>query len=177
MVGYEASSQRENGLRSLEMELAYLGGLCTGALMKRNLALPASQGGNADLDEDWEAIDESATDAYEMHSALLSKGFALDHPPTVNMALDGITPFSCNSNERLFLRNFVHCVTGTSGGRLAKWLQPESYVDVDKCRILLDQDDMRCNWPTIITVVTRDQYGEVVQVPNMRVSLHHVLYD
>ncbi len=86
------------------------------------------------------------------------------------MALGGVTPFSSHSNERSFLRNFVRCAVGTSGGRLAKWLQPESYVDVDKCLAFLDSEDMRCNWPTIITVVTRDQYGEVVQAPNMRVS-------
>ena len=84
-------------------------------------------------------------------------------------ALDGIIPFSCNKNERLFLRNFVHCIPNTSGGRLARWLQPESYVDVDACQVTFSVDDMRCNWPTIITVVTRDQYDDVVQVQNLRV--------
>ncbi len=177
VVGYEAVSLRDRGLRNLEMELAYLGGLCAASLMHRNLTLPNSSGGvGGESEEDWDLVEESAADAYEMHSALLSKGFALDNPLSINMALDGVIPFSCNSNERLFLRNFVQCAAGTSGGRLAKWLQPESYVDVDRCRILFDsEDDMRCNWPTIITVVTRDQYGDVVQVPNMRVGLQHSL--
>ena len=39
VVGYEAVSRREHGLQDLEMELAYLGGLCGSSLMKRNLQL------------------------------------------------------------------------------------------------------------------------------------------
>ena len=39
VVGYEAVSRREHGLQGLEMELAYLGGLCSSSLMKRNLQL------------------------------------------------------------------------------------------------------------------------------------------
>ena len=40
VVGYEAvNSRREHGLQGLEMELAYLGGLCSSSLMKRNLQL------------------------------------------------------------------------------------------------------------------------------------------
>ena len=81
-------------------------------------------------------IEESASEAFEMHSSLLSKGFALERPPNVQQALDGVIPFSFNSNERLFLRNFVTCTPGTSGGRLARWLQPESFVDVDQCEVL-----------------------------------------
>ncbi len=50
------------------------------------------------------------------------------------------------------------------------FFQPESYVDVDRCQVQFTLDDMRCNWPTIITVVTHDQYDDVVQVPNLRVS-------
>ena len=39
VVGYEAVSRREHGLQGLEMELSYLGGLCSSSLMKRNLQL------------------------------------------------------------------------------------------------------------------------------------------
>ena len=75
-------------------------------------------------EEDMEIAEESAAESYEMHSALLSKGFALQRPPSVHEALEGVIPFSCESKERLFLRNFVHCVSETSGGRLARYLQP-----------------------------------------------------
>ena len=77
---------------------------------------------------------------------------------------------SCHSNERLFLKDFVHCVPGTSGGRLSRWLQPDSYVDPARCEVLYSRDDMRCGWPAIVTVVTKDQYGDIVHVPNLKVS-------
>ena len=60
--------------------------------------------------------------------------------------LDGVIPFSFNSNERLFLRNFVNCTPGTSGGRLARWLQPESFIDVDQCEVHINSDDLKCKF-------------------------------
>ncbi len=44
---------------------------------------------------------------------------------------------SVNGKERQFLRDFVGAVEETSGGRLARWLQPESVVDPAKCQLLL----------------------------------------
>ena len=176
VVGYEGPSKKDEGLKGLEMELAFLGGTCAASLMKKNLPLAnvVGQGGDDDAEEDMDVIEESASEAFEMHSALLNKGFALERPPSVQQALDGVIPFSCNSKERLFLRNFVACTPNTSGGRLARWLQPESYVDVDQCEVLIDHDNMSCNWPTIITVVTRDQYGKPVRVPNLKVEVRAV---
>ena len=179
VVGYESDSNRTAGLKNLEMELAYLGGTCAASLMKRNMSLSLrptapTATGEAEQDEDMEVIDETAFESYEMHHNLLSKGFALERPPSVNEAIDGMVPFSCNSNERLFLRNFVHCVPNTSGGRLARWLQPESYVDVDRCKVHYNVDELCCHWPTIITVVTCDQYADVVQVPNLKVEVKAV---
>ena len=77
--------------------------------------------------------------------------------------------FSCHSNERLFLRDFVSCTGGTSGGRLARWLQPDSYVDIKCCEVLYAKDDLRAGWPSLVTIVTRDQYNEVVNAPGMKV--------
>ena len=91
-------------------------------------------------------------------------------PPNVQQALDGHIPFSYNSNERLFLRQFVNCTPGTPGGRLARWLQPESFIDVDQCEVHINSDDLKCNWPTIINITTHDQYGDVVQVPDLKVG-------
>ena len=34
-----------------------------------------------------DVVNEAAEEAYEMHSALLSKGFALERPPSVNEAI------------------------------------------------------------------------------------------
>jgi E3 ubiquitin-protein ligase MYCBP2 len=165
-------------MKNLEMELAYLGGVCAASLMRRTLPLSmTTASGNDELiqDEDMTLVEESATAVFDTHSALLGKGLALVNPPSVQQALDGAIPFSCSSNERLFLRHFVQCAANTSGGRLARWLQPESYVDVERCRVLLGgiggvSEDVRCGWPTTVTVVTHDQYDNAVQVPNMRVS-------
>ena len=61
----------------------------------------------------------SCPQVFAMHSQLLKKGFSLLRPPTISQALDGNLPFSCCSNERSFLKDFVACTPATSGGRLA----------------------------------------------------------
>ena len=44
MVGYEGFSNKDDGLRSLEMELSYLGGICAASLMKKSIPLQTSSG-------------------------------------------------------------------------------------------------------------------------------------
>ena len=46
-----------------------------------------------ELDEDMEIVEELSLQVYKAHPALLSKGFALSHPPTIHQTLDGIIPF------------------------------------------------------------------------------------
>ncbi|XP_069950165.1 E3 ubiquitin-protein ligase MYCBP2 isoform X3 [Cherax quadricarinatus] len=169
IVGYEWPPTPPDSLRHLEKELSYLGGLCAASLIKKDLCLPPIAGD--DLDEDMELVEDLALQVYQAHPTLLSKGFALSHPPTIHQTLDGVIPFSCHSNERLFLRDFVSCAGGTSGGRLARWLQPDSYVDVRACEVLYSRDDMRAGWPAIVTILTRDQYSEVVHVPSLKVEV------
>ncbi|XP_076065953.1 MYC binding protein highwire isoform X3 [Oratosquilla oratoria] len=169
IVGYEWPPTPPDSLRHLEKELAYLGGLCAASLIKKDLCLPPITG--EELEEDTEMAEELSLQVYKAHSGLLSKGFALSHPPTIHQALDGVIPFSCHSNERLFLRDLVSCAGGTSGGRLARWLQPDSYVDVRGCEVLYSRDDLRAGWPAIVTILTRDQYNEVVHVPSLKVEV------
>lgn len=52
-----------------------------------------------------------------------------------------------------------------------RWLQPDSYADPQKTSLILNKDDIRCGWPTTVVVQTKDQYGDVVHVPNMKVDL------
>ena len=115
---------------------------------KDGQALKEVGGGNNDPDgmARSTAVEEAAEEAYQMHPELLSKGFALERPPSVNEAIGGQRdtpegvvsssavriPYSHTSTARTFLTNFVQCTSGTPGGRLARWLQPESYVDVDQ---------------------------------------------
>nr|XP_018897368.1 PREDICTED: E3 ubiquitin-protein ligase MYCBP2-like [Bemisia tabaci] len=90
---------------------------------------------------------------------------------------------SCPSNERLFLRDFVLAAAGTSGGRLAHWLQPDPYVDVSRCELVplrngppsgphpATAPTLRCDCPATFTLHIRDQYGNPVQVPNLKVEM------
>ncbi|XP_068123980.1 E3 ubiquitin-protein ligase MYCBP2 isoform X14 [Hyperolius riggenbachi] len=169
-IGYEFSPGAEEGIIQLEKELANLGGICAAALMKKDLALPI---GN-ELEEDLEIVEEAALQVCKTHCGILGKGLALSHSPTILEALEGNLPLQIQSNEQSFLEDFITCVPGSSGGRLARWLQPDSYADPQKTSLILNKDDIRCGWPTTITVQTKDQYGDVVHVPNMKVEVKAV---
>ncbi|XP_059573809.1 E3 ubiquitin-protein ligase MYCBP2 isoform X17 [Alligator mississippiensis] len=167
-IGYEFSPGSDEGIIQLEKELANLGGSCAAALMKKDLALPIA--GN-EFEEDLEILEEAALQVCKSHSGILGKGLALSHSPTIIEALEGNLPLQMQSNEQSFLEDFITCVSGSSGGRLARWLQPDSYADPQKTSLILNKDDIRCGWPTVITVQTKDQYGDVVHVPNMKVEV------
>ncbi|KAM6446158.1 E3 ubiquitin-protein ligase MYCBP2 isoform 3-T4 [Liasis olivaceus] len=166
-IGYEFSPGPDEGIIQLEKELANLGGACAAALMKKDLALPIG----SELEEDLEMLEEAALQVCKSHSGILGKGLALSHSPTILEALEGTLPLQVQSNEQSFLEDFISCVPGSSGGRLARWLQPDSYADPQKTSLILNKDDIRCGWPTVVIVQTKDQYGEVVHVPNMKVEV------
>ena len=86
-----------------------------------------------EMEEDLDVIEEGAQMVFEAHSQLLGKGFALSHPPTIMQALEGNLPFCWQSNERAFLKDFVSCTAGTSGGRLARSLSLLSWCFSDGC--------------------------------------------
>ncbi|XP_072434052.1 E3 ubiquitin-protein ligase MYCBP2 isoform X16 [Chiloscyllium punctatum] len=169
-VGYEFSPGPDEGILQLEKELAYLGSMCAASLMKKDLALPM---GN-ELEEDLEILEESALQVCKNHAGLLGKGLALSHSPTILEALEGNLPLHLQSNEHSFLEDFVACLPGSSGGRLARWLQPDSYADPQKTSLILNKDYIRCGWPATITIQTKDQYGDVVHVPNLKVEVKAV---
>ena len=175
VAGYEVQDGTQDGLKSIEHELAYLGGLCASSLMNKSLKLP--QNTAKDSNDDHNNLEATAQDLYENYPTLLTKGFAIDELPSIQQALSGNLPLNCFSHERLFLKDFVKCCPGTAGGRLASWLQPESRVSVDNCGVLFKSDEMRCSWPTIITILTRDQYGNIANVPNMKVEVKAVPID
>ncbi|XP_023654220.2 E3 ubiquitin-protein ligase MYCBP2 isoform X4 [Paramormyrops kingsleyae] len=169
-VGYEFNPGPDEGIVQLEKELAFLGSLCAAALMKKDLALPI---GN-ELEEDLEIIEEASLQVCKAHAGILGKGLALSHSPTILEALEGNLPLQLQSNEHSFLEDFITCVPNSSGGRLARWLQPDSYADPQKTSLILNKDDIRCGWPTTLVVQTKDQYGDVVHVPNMKVEVKAV---
>lgn len=87
VVGYDnpTSINASNScLIRLEQELAYLGGMCSANLMKKELNLPDDK----DV-EDMSGIEETIN----THHTLLSKGFALSEPQlTVHQALESYLP-------------------------------------------------------------------------------------
>ncbi|CAE1311209.1 MYCBP2 [Acanthosepion pharaonis] len=174
VTGYEWTTRPEETTLHLERELSYLGGMCASALMKKDLTLPV---GAEDVEEDLDSVEEGAQLVFNAHSSLLDKGFALSHPPTIMQALEGNLPFCWQSNERAFLKDFVACTPGTSGGRLARWLQPDSYIDPRQCEVIYNKEELKCSWPAILTVLTKDQYGQVVHVPNLKVEVKAIPID
>ncbi|XP_041463237.1 E3 ubiquitin-protein ligase MYCBP2-like isoform X3 [Lytechinus variegatus] len=172
IIGYEWIPACDEGLINLEKEIAYLGGMCAASMMKKDISLPPSsvETGN----EEVELITEAAEEIFSSHASLLCRGFALAQPPSIEQALEGNLPLSTQSNERAFLRDFVMCAPGTSGGRLARWLQPESYVEPRQCDVIFTRDEIRCSVPTVVTVLSRDQYGGLVFVPGLKVEVEAV---
>ena len=90
-----------------------------------------------EMEEDLDMIEEGAQMVFEAHSQLLDKGFALSHPPTIMQALEGNLPFCWQSNERAFLKDFVSCTAGTSGGRLARSLFLQIHFFFYQCCVLM----------------------------------------
>ncbi|KAL3209805.1 hypothetical protein MRX96_037617 [Rhipicephalus microplus] len=173
VTGYEGVLPGSaGGLLHLEKELSYLGGMCAASLLRRDLILPTVL--PSDVEEDMEVAEPLARQVFSSHSVLLSRGFALAHLPTIQQALEGSLSFNDRSNERPFLHDFVSCTPGTSGGRLARWLQPECCVDPKQCELVCSQEELKCGWPSLITVFTRDQYGYLAHVPNMKVEVRAV---
>lgn len=54
---------------------------------------------------------------------------------------------------------------------MAAWLQPESRLDINKCELNLSDEPVHCGWPTAITLIVRDQYGDLVVVPDIKVEM------
>ena len=79
---------------------------------------------------------------FNEHSKLLGKGFALSHPPTIMQALEGNLPFCWQSNERSFLKDFVACNSGTSGGRMARYVI--TYVNQQIQQPIPFMEDLHC---------------------------------
>lgn len=52
---------------------------------------------------------------------------------------------------------------------VCRWLQPESYIDPKQCVLQNIGDDLHCSWPVTLTVLTKDQYGNPVHAPKLKV--------
>ena len=54
---------------------------------------------------------------------------------------------------------------------VCSWLQPESYLDPKQCDVVYSKDELKCSWPANLIVQTKDQYGQIVHVPNLKVII------
>lgn len=73
------------------------------------------------------------------------------------------------------MKDFVGAVPGSSGERLACWLQPDRRLDPNKCELKTISEPVRYGWPTHLTIITRDQYGDPVYVPNLKVCSNETI--
>ncbi|XP_023291814.2 E3 ubiquitin-protein ligase highwire [Lucilia cuprina] len=166
VVGYDNPvllNGNNSCLVRIEQELSYLGGMCSANLMKKNLSLPD--------DKDVEDL-SSISETISTHFALLSKGLALAEPElSIHQALESYLPIGSQSNERQFLKDFISGAPGSAGARLAAWLQPEPRLDPNKCELNTITEPLRYGWPTQITVTIRDQYGDAIVVPELKVEI------
>ncbi|XP_058468268.1 E3 ubiquitin-protein ligase highwire isoform X2 [Malaya genurostris] len=164
IIGYDNKSLVKfpsTSLIHLEYELSYLGGLCSANLLKKDLSF------SDDINESMVNIEETV----KKHTPLLSKGLMVsDSVLTINNALESNLPITEQSYEKQFLKDFIYVAAGSPGARLAAWLQPESRLDPNKCEIKMSQEPLRCGWPSHFIIETRDQYGDEIFVPGIKVS-------
>ncbi|CAH2210290.1 jg23299, partial [Pararge aegeria aegeria] len=74
------------------------------------------------------------------------------------------------STERQFLSDFVAGAESTAGGRLARWLSPASRVDPSRCEIRSPMSTARPAIRLSLPINIKDQYGELVVSPALKVK-------
>ncbi|XP_076822444.1 E3 ubiquitin-protein ligase MYCBP2-like isoform X2 [Clavelina lepadiformis] len=160
-------------------ELINVAGLASNTLMKVHEQLwnedkddlDSSNYNQNDKVDHLRAIETTAAVTLERHSSLFLPGLHLNFFPGSSQALNGTLPFTEGSKEKLFLYDFISAAPDTTGGRLARWLQPDSFVDPKQCLLHLNVKSLVHTLPASVTIITRDQYGKPVHVPTMKVEL------
>lgn len=80
------------------------------------------------------------------------------------------------STERQFLSDFVVANESTAGGRLARWLSPASFVEPARCELRAPAAPARPSARLTLPVIVRDQYGETVMSPALKVEVGTYLF-
>uniref|UniRef100_A0A1S4H5Z6 RCR-type E3 ubiquitin transferase n=1 Tax=Anopheles gambiae TaxID=7165 RepID=A0A1S4H5Z6_ANOGA len=154
-------------LIALEHELAHLGGRCARNLLRKELRF--------DDDPDDRLTEPEAATLERYGTTLLAKGLMVpDAMLTIRNALDCHLPVLEKNYEKQFLRDFIYVAAGSPGARLAAWLQPESRLDPSRCEIKIispQTPPLRAGWPSHFRLETRDQYGEEIFVPGIKIEV------
>lgn len=82
---------------------------------------------------------------------------------------------SCISTERQFLSDFVAGAESTAGGRLARWLSPAPRVEPSRCELRPPAQPARPATRLSLPVLLRDQYGDPVASPALRVEVRRLI--
>ncbi|XP_052871008.1 E3 ubiquitin-protein ligase highwire [Anopheles cruzii] len=154
-------------LIALEQELAHLGGRCSRNLLRKELRF--------DDDPDDRLTEPEVATLERYGGSLLAKGLMVpDAMLTIRNALDCHLPVLEKNYEKQFLRDFIYVAAGSPGARLAAWLQPESRLDPSRCEIKIispQSPPLRAGWPSHFRLETRDQYGEEIFVPGIKIEV------
>lgn len=165
----------DDALFLLEAELVNLCAYCCRQLIEKSYHFShAGQGAVGSVlhdSGDVRALEEETDDMVRDHMALLRKGLHLEHAPNVHELIAGKLPLKKVSPELRFLRDFINAAATTAGGKLARWLMPEAYVDPFHCEMVLDLENLRSGQTAVVTVMTKDQYGRIVYASNAAVEV------
>lgn len=74
------------------------------------------------------------------------------------------------------MTDFVAGAESTAGGRLARWLAPTSRVEPSKCELKAPTQPVRPSARLTLPILVRDQYGENVASPSMKVEVSFVKF-
>lgn len=77
------------------------------------------------------------------------------------------------STERQFLSDFVVANEKSAGGRLARWLSPAPFVEPEKCELKPPTTPARPSTRLTLPVIVRDQYGDAVMSPALKVEVRN----
>ncbi|XP_028966426.1 E3 ubiquitin-protein ligase MYCBP2 [Galendromus occidentalis] len=165
VVGHCGTSENSNGFAHLEKELAHLGGECCSALLKQDPVF---------LKNGME-FDPAVIETFKTYPEILGRGPPLERCPNIDEALSGNIPTQADCSEKKFLKDFISAEPGTAGSKLVMWLQPESFVDPQKCELVFNKEELQSGSSSAINVVVKDQYGKTCSVSNVKVEIFAVL--
>ena len=70
------------------------------------------------------------------------------------------------------IADFVHIEDDGDGNKTEESVRVQPMASNNKGTVssTVVSDGLRAGWPTILTLLTRDQYGRLVHVPNLKVN-------
>lgn len=156
ITGYKNES--ETDLMTLEQEMVWL---CS--LACRTIFEASDKANIADL-----GLENDTYTLIQKYGALLRKGFALSHWPTVHESMKRSLPSIGLSPEIKFLKEFIAGSSTSLAGSLARWLTSEPCIDLESCELSIPAENICVGHPVMVHVMPKDQYGRMAICPDMK---------